>query len=595
MKLGSSALVVAVLPFLGGFSVPENVYESDSVTPQLSSDVGFLDPRDSSSERSESSLGVTFDEFLDVSSIPTALRNERRGELLRQLDSMGVSPMPKDSVNLYREASRTEDFGVADETKSSTDELVTYIVGGVDAQSGDAPWQVALVRSSQQRDIFQGQFCGGSFVSPSWIVTAAHCVDDLVAKDVKVWSGTITLPTTSSSIKALQRSGAVLSGVSQIVVHPAWDAETLENDVALLRLSKPVRNAVSIALPRDELTGFSATLTGWGKVQVSPALFPTTLQKATLSHVTDADCTVEWGDDFIPGPMVCAEAAPGVSGCNGDSGGPLATRVGSAWYLVGIVSWGLASCGDLPNVYAKTSSFYDWISCEAGLANPGGPFLCGDESLTIGSTIKVGTGNWGSGKLKYQWFTDGMPIKNAKSQSLKIPSGTYGRTLSVTILDSSRTTTSMSAGVVEEGFSFALYPSKNFLPKPTSKNIRVVGGTYSRIYAFNHSAGANALARGSVTLPRGATQWKWGLYSTYSNCLLGGDATVWEAFSYDGSGEIADSGLIWDTSGWSVTVDYVGAPARAKATYSIAPLIPCSRLSTIYLDYLFAGSWAYYR
>ena len=531
------------------------------------------------------------------SPIPEDLQNERRSDLLRQLDRMGVPPVPKDSVNIYREAPNADDVGLRDATESSTDEIATYIVGGVDAQSGDAPWQVALVDSSQRRNIFQGQFCGGSFVNPSWIVTAAHCVDDLVPKDVMVWSGSITRPQNSSSIKALQRSGAALSGVGQIVVHPGWDAETLENDVALLRLSKPVRNAVSIAVPRDELTGFSATLTGWGRVQVSPALFPTALQKANLSHMTDEDCAVEWGGDFIAGPMICAEAAPGVSGCMGDSGGPLATRVGSTWYLAGIVSWGSSECADLPNVYAKTSQYHDWISCEAGLGNPGGPFLCGDESLRIGSTVKAGPGDWGSGKLRYQWFADGTPIKNAKGQSLKIPSGTYGKTLSVVLTDSSRTTASISAGAVDEGFSVTLYPSSKFRPKGTSKNIRVVKGSYSAIYALNGSYGVNAMALGTVALPRGATQWQWGLYDTSSNCLLVGDVTVWEAGSYDGSGEIADSGLILETSGWDRPVEYVSAPSRGRAKYSMSPLVSCGSmgLSTVYLDYLFAGSWAYYR
>lgn len=402
MRLGRVVLIVSFIPFLGGFSAPGDLYSSSSTTARLSSPVGSLDARDSNSERKDSSLGVTFDKFPNDSPIPEDLQNETRSDLLRQLDRMGAPPVAKDSVNIYREAPNADDVGLRDETESSTDEIATYIVGGVDAQSGDAPWQVALVRSSQRGNIFQGQFCGGSFVNPSWIVTAAHCVDDLLPKDVMVWSGSITLPQTSSARKTLQRSGAVLSGVRQIVVHPGWDAETLDNDVALLRLSKPVRKAVSIAVPRVELTGFSATLTGWGRVQVSPALYTTVLQKATLSHMTDADCAVEWGGDFIAGTMVCAEATPGVSGCMGDSGGPLATLAGGTWYLAGIVSWGSSECADLPNVYAKTSQFHDWISCEAGLANPGGPFLCGDESLRIGSTVKAGPGDWGSGKLRYQ-------------------------------------------------------------------------------------------------------------------------------------------------------------------------------------------------
>ena len=43
-----------------------------------------------------------------------------------------------------------------------------FIVGGVAATAGQAPWQVSLQRSSH--------FCGGSIINANWIVTAAHCV-----------------------------------------------------------------------------------------------------------------------------------------------------------------------------------------------------------------------------------------------------------------------------------------------------------------------------------------------------------------------------------------------------------------------------------
>jgi len=43
------------------------------------------------------------------------------------------------------------------------------VIGGVDATPGYWPWQVGLY--------FSGQFfCGGSLISPEWVVTAAHCI-----------------------------------------------------------------------------------------------------------------------------------------------------------------------------------------------------------------------------------------------------------------------------------------------------------------------------------------------------------------------------------------------------------------------------------
>lgn len=54
--------------------------------------------------------------------------------------------------------------------KRMVESLTEVIVNGENALPGEFPWHVALY--------FGGQyFCGGSLISDSFVITAAHCVE----------------------------------------------------------------------------------------------------------------------------------------------------------------------------------------------------------------------------------------------------------------------------------------------------------------------------------------------------------------------------------------------------------------------------------
>ena len=54
----------------------------------------------------------------------------------------------------------------------------TRIVGGHQAERNSWPWQAMLMTSRP--------FCGGSLLSPRWVVTAAHCVENIRESDFTV-------------------------------------------------------------------------------------------------------------------------------------------------------------------------------------------------------------------------------------------------------------------------------------------------------------------------------------------------------------------------------------------------------------------------
>ena len=58
-----------------------------------------------------------------------------------------------------------------------TSETENRIVGGEEAEVNEYPWMVRLITT-----VFIFELtCGGSLISDSWILTAAHCIGDTLA------------------------------------------------------------------------------------------------------------------------------------------------------------------------------------------------------------------------------------------------------------------------------------------------------------------------------------------------------------------------------------------------------------------------------
>jgi secreted trypsin-like serine protease len=105
---------------------------------------------------------------------------------------------------------------------STNPALITRIVGGENA--GIATWGWAVSISIANSDL-----CGGSIISSSWIITAAHCVAGTTASQITIYAGSTRV-----------WSGTQSRVASQIIIHPNYIPATYENDIALLRLASPL-------------------------------------------------------------------------------------------------------------------------------------------------------------------------------------------------------------------------------------------------------------------------------------------------------------------------------------------------------------------
>lgn len=233
------------------------------------------------------------------------------------------------------------------------------IVGGEKADEGEFPWQISLHAKSY------GHVCGASIISPRWLVTAAHCVQD----DGRT---RFSQPGTWEAFLGLHTQGKIGSAVvkrnlKQIIPHPNYNSHTFDNDIALMELDSPVTYSdyirpICLPAPQHDFpSGNTVWITGWGATREGGSA-ASGLQKAQVRIINQTVC-----NDLMAGQitsrMICAGVLTGgVDACQGDSGGPLSSPAGSRMFLAGVVSWG-DGCArrNKPGIYARVTKFRGWI------------------------------------------------------------------------------------------------------------------------------------------------------------------------------------------------------------------------------------------
>lgn len=262
----------------------------------------------------------------------------------------------REYVQLRVKAQTEEVFG-GNRARSPDGAAQPRIVGGIVAPKSLHKFQVALLNPDIGND-YDAQFCGGSLVNYQYVITAAHCVDVLSNYEVAVLAG----------VRKLNEYGkGNRIGVSHIYLHPYWDEATLDYDVAILRLSKPVYGVPFAKLPprnSDPAAGVTAAVTGWGTTAYEENSFPSKLLGVAVPVVDPYVCDSSYSYDGRITPRMFCAGSTGKDACQGDSGGPISLGP-SFKTLVGVVSWG-DGCGwsSFPGVYARLgyAGIHDWLT-----------------------------------------------------------------------------------------------------------------------------------------------------------------------------------------------------------------------------------------
>ena len=266
------------------------------------------------------------------------------------------------------------------------------VVNGRDPVAGEFGFLAAITANARPGETYM---CGGSFVSPTLIVTAAHCFYDPDGRRI-------------TNVSAAPGDGTAwpsnFVSAAKVDIHSGYSPSGEAHDIALVTLSRPVTGVATARIPTLAQwtalasSGSAVKSAGWGTTS-SGGDSPDNFLVADLTVIPDAVCaspgstyrvgsvTYEGiGGNFEPDQMICAGGATSsgrpIDTCQGDSGGPLVS--GST--LVGIVSWGLGCAGSddgqqirlTPGVYTRLATFLPWLAergvgSNADLSLPGAP------------------------------------------------------------------------------------------------------------------------------------------------------------------------------------------------------------------------------
>ncbi|XP_055839279.1 phenoloxidase-activating factor 2-like [Episyrphus balteatus] len=240
-----------------------------------------------------------------------------------------------------------------------------------EAEFGEFPWMVRISEKIIKKGkVVSPPKCGGSLIAPTVVLTGAHCVKSLQALNYLVRAGEWEYNSDGEPFPHQDRQ------VVEIIIHENFDADYLENNIALLFLETPFDDAPhikTVCLPpvNANFDMSRCFASGWGMKQFGSRRYSNIMKKLELPVVPNAKCQNDLRQTRLEqsyelhSSLMCAGGEFGKDTCTGDGGSPLVCPMANnpdRYYQVGIVSWGIG-CGNknVPGVYASVPRLRSWI------------------------------------------------------------------------------------------------------------------------------------------------------------------------------------------------------------------------------------------